>query len=518
MLKGASGFFRVVSYLIVLTFGIQCSVFAQEAQPAPRDAGNTSISTFIKGKYQPKENPFAKLKQKVYMDFQDVGLNEILKLFSQQSGLNFIASDEVKQRSLTLYLSGVSVEEAFNSIMKANSLTYEAISDSIFIVKESRRPKIDTVTRVFNIDYAQLAKFAADGSEQEITTGIKAILEKLITEYGKIQIDARTNSLIVTEIPDQMTLIEEMISTLDTRTKQILIDVQIIETTPGTARRIGFAWGETSVSYTGPSTSSKFPLNRNRYLNDTAAKTASMGTLSMSSFSIVQHMIESFTDVKYIARPKLLTVNNNQAELSVSADQAVGIASSSSSGTGQTTETAERMEIGVTLKVTPQVNKDNYVTLTLEPAVSRAVASPYFSQFIDRHTRSTKSTVMVKDGETIVIAGLIQDEDSKTSQRVPFLGSIPLLGNLFKYDNKSNSQRELMIFLTPHILREDVVYDEIPREQEKRQEVSSGVNSTGIKPEEKSLPQALELKKGIVYPTLREQEGFIKNSAVKTLR
>jgi type II secretory pathway component GspD/PulD (secretin) len=412
----------------------------------------------------------------------------------------------------------VSVEEAFSSIMKANSLTYEAISDNIFIVKESRRPKIDTVTRVFNIDYAQLAKFAADGSEQEVTTGLKAILEKLITEYGKIQIDARTNSLIVTEIPDQMTLIEEMISTLDTRTKQILIDVQIIETTPGTARRIGFVWGETSVSYAGPSTSSKFPLNRNRYLNDTAAKTASMGTLSMSSFSIVQHMIESFTDVKYIARPKLLTVNNNQAELSVSANQAVGIASSSSSGTGQTTETAERVEIGVTLKVTPQINKDNYVTLTLEPSVSRAIASPYFSQFVDRHTRSTKSTVMVKDGETIVIAGLIQDEDSKTSQRVPFLGSIPLLGNLFKYDNKSSSQRELMIFLTPHILREDVVYDEIPREQEKRQEASSGVNSTGIKPEEKSLLQAPELKKGIVYPTLREQEGFIKNSSVNTLR
>ncbi len=512
MSKRTSAIFKSTCLLLILSLSLYYSGFAQEEpQPQQEQAGFTSVSTFIKGKYEPKESPFARLKQKIYMDFQDVGLNEILKLFSQQSGLNFIAAEEVKERNLTMYLSGVTVEEALNAIMKANNLTYEAIGDNVFIVKESKRPKIDTVTRVFNIDYAQLVKYK-DGEEQEQTSGIKAVIEKLLTEYGKIMIDPRTNSLIVTEIPDQMPLVEEMILALDTKTQQVLIDAQIIETNPSTAKRLGYAWGEQMFSYVGPSTSTKVPFFRDRYLTNSASKTASFGTLTMAQFTIVQHLIEELQDIKYLARPKVLTVNNKQAEITISADQAVGIATSSVSTTGQITETAERLEIGVSLKVTPQINKDNYITMTIEPTVSRAIQSPYFSQFVDRHSRTTKTNVMIRDGETIVISGLIQEEDRKTSTRIPFLGSIPLLGTLFKYDIKSKSKTELIVFLTPHLLKADALTVEKTKEQEELIEVQP--KEIALKKEKKSLPTEAELKKGIVYPALREQEGFIftKNS------
>lgn len=506
MFKKTSAIFKYTCFFLILSFNLYYSGFAQEEPKTQEQPGLTSVSTFIKGKYEPKESPFSRLKQKIYMDFQDVGLNEVLKLFSQQSGLNFIAAQEVEQRNLTMYLSGVTVEEALNAIMRANNLTYDAIGDKVFIVKESKRPKVDTVTRVFNIDYAQLVRYE-EGQEQEQTTGIKAVIEKLLTEYGKIMIDPRTNSLIVTDIADQMPLIEEMILTLDTKTQQVLIDTQIIETNPSTARRLGYVWGETMFSYVGPSTSTKVPFFRNRYLEASASKTASFGTLSMSQFSIVQHMIEDLQDIKYLARPKVLTVNNKQAEISISADQAVGISSSSVSTTGQTTQEAERMEIGVSLKVTPQINKDNYITMIIEPTVSRAIQSPFFSQFIDRHSRSTKTNVMIRDGETIVISGLIQEDDKKTSTRIPFLGSIPILGTLFRYDTKSKSNTELIVFLTPHILKADALTAEKTREQEELLEAQPKEDT--LKKEKKSLPTEAELKKGIVYPAVREQEGFI---------
>lgn len=510
MPKRTSIVFKSVCLSLILNLCLYYSGFAQEEQKPQERQGVSSISTFIKGRYEPKESPFARLKQKVYMDFQDVGLNEVLKLFSQQSGLNFIAAEEVKQRNLTLYLSGVTVEEALNAIMKANNLTYEAIGDKVFIVKESKRPKIDTVTRVFNIDYAQLVSYK-EGEEQEQTSGIKAVIEKLLTEYGKVMIDSRTNSLIVTEIPDQMPLIEEMILALDTKTQQVLIDAQIIETNPSTAKRLGYVWGEQMFSYVGPSTSTKVPFFRNRYLRDSGSKTASFGTLTMSQFSIVQHMIEDLQDIKYLARPKVLTVNNKQAEITISADQAVGISSTSVSSTGQTTQEAERLEVGVSLKVTPQINKDNYITMIIEPTVSRAVQSPFFSQFVDRHSRSTKTNVMIRNGETIVISGLIQEDDRKTTTRIPFLGAIPVLGHLFRYDNKSKSRTELIVFLTPHILKTDVLTAEKTREQEELIEVPP--KETEAKKKERLLPTEADLRKGIIYPMFREQEGFIFTGA-----
>ncbi len=529
---------RILSLFLIFSFS--STIFAQEFGGEVSDVGGgrvTSVSTFIKGKYIPKESPFNKLNQKIYMDFQDVGLNEVLKLFSQQSGLNFIAAEEVKERNLTMYLSGVTVEEALNAIMKANNLNYEAVSNEVFIVKESRRPLVDTVTRVFTIKYAQLVKYNAEGAEEETTSGIKAVLEGLLTEYGKIAIDSRTNSLIVTEIPDQMPLIEEMIQALDTKTQQVLIEVQMIEMNPSTARRLGFDWSETPFTFTGPAVSTKMPFNRSRDLEAYGDKSTGVayGTLTMTQFQIVQHLIEDVSEVNYLATPKVLTVNNQEAEVTISASQAVGVESVTVSDTGQIIETAERLDIGVTLKVTPQINKDNFITMAIEPTVSRAIQSPYFAQFVDQHTRSTKTNVMIKSGDTIVISGLMQEETEDSSSGVPFLGNIPVLGYLFSYKQKSSVKTELIVFLTPHVIGVPGTFLRSRKEQDepavvppsgkeadvistveekwlpiKREGLTIGVEEKGLalEDEEKDLPTEAELRKGIVYPTLRVQEGL----------
>ena len=156
----------------------------------------------------------------------------------------------------------------------------------------------------------------------------------------------------------------------------------------------------------------------------------------------------------YLARPNIMTLNNKPAVLSVTSDTAVGIQSASMiSQSGLLATTAERYRTGITLKVTPQVSADDWILLQIAPTISRPSNSEFFpGQFVDPTDVNLNTSVRVKAGETVLLGGLYITQKSKSSRRLPILGSIPLLGALFKNSEKSSSKDELMIFITPRIV------------------------------------------------------------------
>jgi len=429
----------------------------------------------------------------VSMDFQDASLKDVLKVFSQQAGLNFVATENIEDRTITLYLDDVTVQDALDSIMKANGLTYEqAKGSSVFIVKESGKAKIDMVTKVYTLQFARVSLIAAAAAAQEEggssqVADINAILSSLLSKaedgspLGGIVLDMRTNSVIVTAIPEDMVLIEETIKKLDAITPQALIEAEIVEIRTGALKRLGLEWGDsqgTFVRFSGPTKITHFPFIRQSNplsksllgsvtsttttttsgagtdtTSTAQSQTPTLATLSLSEFSVVLKALETEGDAKFLAKPRIMVLNNESAEINITADTAIGVTKTSVTDTGEVIEEAERTETGVSLKVTPTINKEGYITMTLEPTVSRAVPSAQFVNFADPTKRSINTTVMVKDGQTIAIGGLLKTDEVDDSRSLPGLSRLPLIGNLFKRKTKTNLETELIIFITAHAIQ-----------------------------------------------------------------
>lgn len=458
---------QVLIFIILVLFTFANNVLAQEAVPAPKAVT-------------------AQEGRRISMDFQEAELRDVLKIFSQQAGLNFVASKEIEDKKVTLYLEGVTVQDALNSIMKANNLTYDqAPGSSVFIVKESGKAKIDMITKVYTLNFARVAEQEKEeeaGGAGEGTTGgaaqkkeadIKTVLENLLSKggdgrlLGSIVVDRRTNSVIITSIPEDFPLIEETIKSLDVPTPQALIEAEIVEIETDILNKLGLEWGNqttgTFITFSGPIRKTAFPFIRQSgpfqaTLLKGATDSPTLGTLSLAEFSVVLRALESEGKARYLAKPRLMVLNNETAEIKISADTAVGLKTSSQSDTGTITEEAERMETGVILKVTPTINKDDYITMTLQPEVSRVVASNIITstgvRIYDPTRRNVKTTVMVKDGQSIAIGGLLKREETDTISKTPGLSKVPFLGRLFKSDSTRDKTTEIIIFITSHVIKD----------------------------------------------------------------
>ncbi|MBL7131779.1 MAG: type II and III secretion system protein, partial [Candidatus Omnitrophica bacterium] len=200
--------------------------------------------------------------------------------------------------------------------------------------------------------------------------------------------------------------------------------------------------------------------------------------LTVIGATLALDFLTTQSDTKYLARPRILTLSNETAEIKISAQEAIGESSvtSSSEGTATTTQEAERYETGVIMRVTPQVNLDTgEITMYIDPKVVDVKQGGTFGgvTYNDPETRGTKSVVRVQDGETIVLGGLLRKRTNQTLIKVPFLGDIPLIGALFRHKSKTRDEdRELIVFITPRLIQESlpmrtlVAVKELEREQE----------------------------------------------------
>ncbi len=433
----------------------------------------------------------------ISIDVTEAYLEDVLKLFSKQSGVNLVGSEETQGKKVTLYLDQVPFQAALASLLEANRLSLRTMGEkNLYVVTESGIPKISTVTKVFRLKYARVVPTAGDllptfgltgslitstfgssttsgttgtgssGSATSGTTGITGtsgkeggilpVIRSLLTTQGSVIADARTNSLIVTDIPPQMEIIQRTIAQLDVRQRQIYIEAEVLEITLDTLRRLGLEYGSstgTIGSYVGPKRTSYFPFHRG--LLEAGSLTHTLGTLSLAESNILFKLLATEKDVKFLARPRLLTLSNEVAEIRIVADAVTGVTSTSQATTGTVTEEVERNTVGTILRVTPLVNDDRYVTMVIEPEVSRVIQSSSFSKFLDPNRRAARTTVMVQDGGTVLIAGLISAENTQSSRRIPGLGDIPILGLLFKSTDTERKNTEIILFITPHILKDE---------------------------------------------------------------
>ena len=403
----------------------------------------------------------------ISLDFKDANLKDILKAFSMQSGLNFVASEKIKEKQVTLYMENVPVDKALDTILKANNLTYFQPPDSnIFVVKKLNVPAIETMTRIYRLNYAspkeikELFEGMSSASQIQETTAegnvvTSSFLQGILSEYGKVASDKRTNSLIITDIPTRFPMIEESIAQLDRPTPQVMIEAEILEVSTDYMEEIGIYFEDDGmIQITGSELATRFPFNKKRRFSGLTDTKTSYGTISTSMFKPLLNLIKEDERTKILARPKILTLSNQTAEIKITANTAVATNVEDTEG-GNTYQEPERVETGVKLIVTPIVNKDGFVTIDVAPEVTDPKDSLFFpGVYVDPHTRSAKATIRIKDGDTLVMGGLIKrDEDTKI-RKVPILGDIPFIGKVFKHSYVLNESKELIIFITPHIIKD----------------------------------------------------------------
>ncbi len=332
------------------------------------------------------------------------------------------------------------------------------------------------------------------GGGDSYATGstITGIVGSMLSPVGKIAVDPRTNKLIITDVPEVFPQVENILAELDIKPPQILIEAQIVEVSKTSGLSLGFEYGGsdgTLASITAPSrtlTSEFFHgktydgtkklhgwdwiFPSSQELENTSSSTSGgstttnttgnsdnqAGVLNLQAFNIVLKALLTRGEAKYLGKPKVVTLNNKTATITTSTDATVGRTvtdSGSTTATATTTTSAERKRVGLTLQVTPQVNREGYVTLYVQPTYSDVVASG-FDFSLDTMTRAASTLVRVKNGQTVVIGGLLSSRETDQTRKVPLLGDIPVLGWLFTSRAKSKNTTDLVIFITPTILAE----------------------------------------------------------------
>lgn len=416
------------------------------------------------------------LEKKVSLDLEGANLLDVLKMLSQQTGLNFISTEAVRDRTLTLYMEKVPLKEAMDLIFKANNLAYDYYPEpSIFIVKEMGKPSQEIKTKVYQLKYTRLAASKMQSEVNELLgkspqggehAGIRAAIEGVLTKAGKVTEEPLSNSLIVSDVPSQFPAIDEVIAKLDVAAPKVMIEVEMLDVSKTSVDKLGFSYTNgLYAKYTGGSKTTTFPFPSR--MGNATESALTLGTLSLTSLQTVMQFLKQDTTTKFLARPKILTLSNETAEVNLTVDEAIGLTTVVSSDSNTTSNDVERKETGTKLRVTPQVNLNTReVTLLVhmfnrESTDSGLELTTLTGEIKNVEERGTRSVVRLQDGETLFIGGLIRNETSETRSKIPILGDIPLIGAFFRYREKpgtDNVERELLLFITPHIVDDTISF------------------------------------------------------------
>jgi type IV pilus assembly protein PilQ len=410
--------------------------------------------------------------QRLSLDFKDADIKNIFRLLAEVSGLNIVVTNDVNRR-VTLRLVDVPWDQALDLLIDTNGLAKEQIGnvvristaaqlkaerDALVAAKKAEEVLEPLLTAYFNINYAKV---------RDLEPKVKTLLSK--RPDASLVIDERSNTIMIRDIKKSVDDITTLLSRLDSRTPQVLIESNLIETTPTFARALGirlqFTVGGTTFSsasgagtpFTGNTT--PFP----------GAPTGLGGTVftiqnavgGIRNLASALEAAEQEGNIRIISRPSVVTLNNvastirSERILRIALPTSTNIASGTGASAGAAVAT-ERIPIGIILTVTPQVSSDGYVLMNINvrsSTVAPATVSTGTAGVIpfDELNREAVANVLVRDGETIVLGGILKDTSSSSESGVPYLKDIPFFGWLFKNVRWQKDFEELMVFITPRV-------------------------------------------------------------------
>ena len=429
----------------------------------------------------------------------DVPLTDAIRNLARQAGINYVLDPKIgfgqigtdgkttAQPNVSLRWENISAEQALTALL--NNYTLQLVEDP-----KSKIARVTTkdpaalpplATRIIQLKYA---------SPSNVVASVTAILTD---KRSKVMPDIRTSQLVVVATDQELVEVEQLIERLDTMTKQVLIEMRLVETTinPKTKKGVdwtgtlanqkvtfgnGFMTGQSTTTMPGTPTTTTLPGGRtvtttpgsstastlNSLLggggfsyNTLSGITPGIGFLNADGVRATLSFLNNYSESKVLSSPRTVTLDNEEAHIEVG--QMFPIVNTTA-GTANTTggSSVSYSNLTVSLRVTPRISANDYVNLKVTPIVTRlgplipSVVGGVDNAVNSFYTRQIETHVMIPSGNTLVMGGLIQDEIDKANTKVPFFGDIPILGYLFRVDSKERSKGNLIVFITPTIIQD----------------------------------------------------------------
>jgi len=432
-------------------------------------SGKVKVPTAAKPKIESVkmiQEPQASYSKKIYtgrritLEFADADIRKIFQLIAEVSNLNFLLGDDVTG-TISIKLVNVPWDQALDVILETKNLgmkregnivlirpisKMQTLADEQQAEKKALERGMELRTKVFDINFAAVSDIATQ-------------FNSLKSDRGIIAQDSRTNRVIVTDIAPAIEKMTTLLAALDIPEKQVMIEARIVEASSTFTRDLGIQWGihykDGSASFLGINqldTGFGGIVTNIPPVSGTPVATSAGGAMGLSFGKLTNNIQIDLRlsaaaengQVKIISTPKVVTLNNKAAK--ISQGQSIPYQTTSAEGTK-----TEFVEAALTLEVTPHITADGNVSMKIKASNNSAgSAPPGIPPPINKKEATTE--LLVRNGETTVIGGIYVDNDSTTDSGLPYLKDIPLLGWLFKSQNKSTSRTELLIFITPKIV------------------------------------------------------------------
>ena len=386
------------------------------------------------------------LLQTVSMQFREATVQDVVRLLTTSYAMNVILHRDLLERGrdipISLSLNNVTIESALDIILKINGYDWYLDGEIIVVKPVAEIFQGELLTKIYELKFADGAIISGalangilslKGTSAAFSTGIESTFnDRLMVS------DTRTN------IP----AIDKFIESLDKKTQQIHISVKFIETTLSADEHLGINWG-LRADLVGPT----LPDTSGLFVNIGKWNELSMAQLSLPVFTSVLQLLTTDNETRLLQEPQVTTFNNSPATINVGTSIPVLVPQAEGGVFGVNPYTFEAQNVDIRLQVTPRINSDGLVSLAIDAQIQAIIG--YVGPDADRpivSTRSTQTNVRVADGRTLLIGGLILNDESQAVDKVPFLGNLPIIGRLFTNTVRKTSQRELLIFITPSIV------------------------------------------------------------------
>jgi len=547
--------------LWLFIFSILSPCYSQDAAPADPSLAKPEALAAVPAPAAAEEVTKVIQTDNITLDFKDADIHNVLKIMSQKSGINIVATPDVIG-TITIKLVEVPWDRAMDVILKSNGFGYQKQGNVILVTKLENMSKIQADeplrTEIINLKFLDaqdamrilismisnrgkisvlynrgqkgwkfgtfkigkeevsaraLEKEDAGSARSEIVSIERNAAGAVTSTKMDIEPSIKSKTIVITDTDAVLDRIKSVIlPQIDRKPKQVLVEARIMEVNRDKLKDIGFDYGTgssgaTSSTITGVTVDGVNTLGGNSLTSQISpsnfgAKGSTIGStastyntgmnllfrkLSGTQFSVLVHALEEDVHANTLSAPRILTLDNQEASMLVGYHTPIlsssVTAGTSTEGSTQTQTLDYYQEIGIRLNVVPQVSEDGYINMIIHPSVTSssshvtatniagsdattAITTEVDYPIID--VREAQTQVLMKDGETIVIGGLLKDVKSKSVIGVPFLSKIPFLGKLFTRETEDNSKVDLLIFISAHVIKDEEFSPEEIAELEKR--------------------------------------------------
>ncbi|MBI3771685.1 MAG: secretin and TonB N-terminal domain-containing protein [Gammaproteobacteria bacterium] len=383
----------------------------------------------------------ATYKQPISLEFRDASLKSIFELMSRITGINFVLDKEIRlDTKVTIFFKNSAIEDALHLLLTTNQLEQEILNDNTVLIYPTSPQKLK--------DYQDLvikSFFLANADPKQMVNMIRAM-----TKTADIYVDEKLNLLVMRDTPEAIAIAERLIATSDLAEPEVMLEIEVLEVSTNKLSELGMRYpDQVSLSVKG--------------------KSGGSGTLAMTEIdnfsrdllqvaipdpALVLNLRKTDTNANILASPRIRVKNREKARIHIG--ERVPVITTTTTANVGVSDSVNYLDVGLKLDVEPNVFLENEVGIKVGLEVSNildTITTSSGTQTYRLGTRTAATALRLKDGETQILAGLIQDQDRKSANKIPLLGDIPILGRLFSNHNDSKTKTEIVLLVTPHIIR-----------------------------------------------------------------